>query len=93
MKRRNDGVPFRTKDTDTLPDLLRDVYMSEDLGDGYIKIHNTRIDEDIYIKILPHTFLESNKVRDLIHKFCKDLADLAETDEKIIRKINKNKKL
>lgn len=81
MKRRNDGVQLRTKDTDTLSDLLRGVYMSEDYGDGYIKIHNTRIDDDIYIEILPHKILESNKVRDLIHKFCKDLADLAETDD------------
>lgn len=81
MKRRNDGVPFRTKDTDTLPDLLRSVYMSEDYGDGYIKIHNTRIDDDIYIEIFPWRFAESNKARDLIHKFCEDLADLVEKEK------------
>ena len=91
MKRRNDGVPLRTKDTDTLPDLLRDVYMSEDWGDGYIKIHNTRLDEDIYIEIYPsHFWCNSDEVRDLIHKFCKDLARLSDESEDNYNAIKKS---
>lgn len=81
---RIDGIELRKNknDKDSTPKLLRDVFFSEDWGDGVVTIHNTKIDDDIEIIIKPLDYFYSEKVRYLINKFCSDLADVIEISSK-----------
>ncbi len=85
MKKRSDGVEFRKSkdDKNSTPKLLKDVFFSDDWGDGVVTIHNTKIDDDIEIVIKPLDYFYSQKVRDLINKFCSDLSKVVETSSKL----------